>query len=392
MRPRRGAAARLAGWGWVARPPRPATGPRQRGPGAAGARRPSGGRARAYRRWPAPRGHVEAEEGVPVEELQQDPGAEQAKDGAPAGDSNPDPDGPWPFRLGERGRDHREGGGHDRGRAHAHEHPDHDEVRGVGGDHPDGGRGAEDDQADEEQALATVTVPEDAGEEQQPGEDHGVGVDDPGEPGLAGSSVPGQAGQGQIEAADGRDDGHQGDDHDGEDGAGPPGRHRGGRVLHRNTALEAGWTRGWCCTSSAPSRSCSPRWSSSPSTPRPPSTRSLRRGAGARAARGGVHPRPPRQLRGAQDGHRPDPGGGVRGGGRRDDPGTGGPAVAPASCLPGGAGPAGASRQPGRLPDRRARHGPPRRGAHSAHDGVPRRAHRRPGTSLRPLSHGSARP
>ncbi len=85
---------------------------------------------------------------------------------------------------------------------------------------PRPGSDAEHGEAADEQLAAPEPVTQRSGEQQEAGEHDGVGVDDPGDLGLAGAGLPGQVGQGHVEAADRRDDGHQRERDDGEDGAG----------------------------------------------------------------------------------------------------------------------------------------------------------------------------
>lgn len=164
---------------------------------------------------------VEPEERRPLEPLQQQCGDEHADRSSPAGDADPDADGLRSFFDREGGRDDREGRGHDRGRADAHDGAQGDE--GLGGIDEGGGRGgeAEDREAHHEDSLAADTVADRARGEQQAGEDDGVGVDDPGELGLARARRAGEARQGDVEPTDRRHDGHERDAHDQQHEAGP---------------------------------------------------------------------------------------------------------------------------------------------------------------------------
>jgi hypothetical protein len=175
--------------------------------------------------------HVQGEERAPRVELEQEAAPEQAQDRAATGDTDPDADRPWPVLRRERRGDHRQRGRHDGGRPDAHERAQHDQLRRVTGEHSEPGGGAEYGEPTEQQPAAAEPVAEGAGEEQQAGEHDRVGVDDPGDLRLRGTGLPGQVRQGDVEAADGRDDGHQGERDDGKDGtgAGPgPGAAGGG--------------------------------------------------------------------------------------------------------------------------------------------------------------------
>ena len=164
--------------------------------------------------------HVQAEERAPREELEQDAAPEQTQDRTAAGHAHPDADGPRPVLRGERRGDDRQRGRHDRGGPDAHQGAQHDQLRRVAGEHPEPRGGAEHGEAADEQPATAEAVAERAREQQQAGEHDGVGVDDPGDLRLGGAGLPGQAGQGDVEAADGRHDGHQGERDDGEDGTG----------------------------------------------------------------------------------------------------------------------------------------------------------------------------
>ena len=132
--------------------------------------------------------HVQGEEAVPRVPLEEQRRGDQAQHRAAAGDPHPDADGPGPLLRRERGGDDRQGGRHDRGRADPHHAPDQDErlrvVRGEAGCC----RHAEHDEARGQEPPPAEAVAQGAREEEQPGEDDGVGVDDPGELGLAGSA------------------------------------------------------------------------------------------------------------------------------------------------------------------------------------------------------------
>ena len=96
-----------------------------------------------------------------------------------------------------------------------------------------------------EEVLAAEPVTQGAREEEQPGEDDGVRVDDPGELGLAGPRLPGEVRQCHVEATDRGDDGHQREGDDDEDRTGAAGAQRrgvggGGRADH------GGWRVGVC--------------------------------------------------------------------------------------------------------------------------------------------------
>ena len=96
------------------------------------------------------------------------------------------------------------------------------------------GGGPEHDEADGEQQPAAEPIAEGAGEEKQPGEHDGVGVDDPGEVGLAGTGLTGEARKRDVEAGHGGDDRHERQADDGEDEARASGGE--GRCLRASSA------------------------------------------------------------------------------------------------------------------------------------------------------------
>ncbi len=176
-------------------------------------------------------GHVEPEERRPGEPLQKQSSDEEADDRTAARDADPDTDGLAAFLFGEGRGDDREGGGHDGCGSDAHEHTEEDELVGLGDEEAKRGSRAEDDEAGREQQLAAVAVAQRTGEEQQAGEDHGVGVDDPCQLRLGRAGITSQAGQGHVEATDRRDHRHerQADDHEDES---PACRRELGRAGH----------------------------------------------------------------------------------------------------------------------------------------------------------------
>ncbi len=100
---------------------------------------------------------------------------------------------------------------HDRRRTDAHHGAQGDQLCRVAREHAEPGRDAEHRQAAREQLPPAEPVAERAGEQQQTGEHDGVGVDDPGDLGLGGAGLAGEVGQCDVQAADRRDDGHQGE-------------------------------------------------------------------------------------------------------------------------------------------------------------------------------------
>ena len=123
--------------------------------------------------------HVDPEDRRPGVVLQQQPADDRPERDADRGAAGPDRDGPALLRRREDDLDDRQGRRHDQRRADAH--------ADTGGDEGVDGRrqrrhhrgGAEHDQAESEQAPAAEPVPEPAGEQQEPAEGQGVGVDRP---------------------------------------------------------------------------------------------------------------------------------------------------------------------------------------------------------------------
>ena len=153
-------------------------------------------------------GDVDGEDGAPGEVGEQEASGQGADGDAEPGDPGPGGDGLGPFAgfdedVGEDGQ----GGGHDESAAYAHQAAGGDEL--VGGMRQGGGHAAGDEyaQAGGQSAFAAVAVAQGSGGEEQPGEDQGVGVDDPLQLAGGGVHVAGEAGQGHVE-----DGGVDGDD------------------------------------------------------------------------------------------------------------------------------------------------------------------------------------
>jgi hypothetical protein len=125
-------------------------------------------------------GHVDEEDPRPGEVLRQRAAEDEAD--RRAADRDCRPHGKRAGTLGallEGGRDDRERGGRDQRGAEALQRPRPDQHALAAGE-PIEERGAgEDDEADQEKALAAQQVAKAAAEEQEAAEDEGVGVDDP---------------------------------------------------------------------------------------------------------------------------------------------------------------------------------------------------------------------
>ena len=125
-------------------------------------------------------GHVDQQGPAPRQVLGQDAAGNEADGQTAASDATPNAEGPGPLPgLGEGHRQQRQGGrSHDRGER-ALQGPGAEQEGGVGGQAPQGGSGAEAQQAGHQHPLAAQEVGDPPPEKEQTTERDGVGGDHP---------------------------------------------------------------------------------------------------------------------------------------------------------------------------------------------------------------------